>query len=165
MFATVNNSLLCSSKCSKHDQPAHAPEPERKVVAVANADSALVLRCQANDAAAFNEIVSRYKNKVYNYVSRMVGVGSDAEDLTQETFVRAYLNIKSFQSRAALNTWLFRIATNICIDFNRKHGKARSLTTSLHRDDPNEDGDTDREIPDQRFDPQNILLNKELGKQ
>src|SRR5438034_989705 len=163
MFATVNNSLLCSSKCSKHDQPAHAPEPERKVVAVANADSALILRCQANDAAAFNEIVSRYKNKVYNYVCRMVGPGSDAEDLTQDTFVRAYLNIRSFQSRAALNTWLFRIATNICIDFRRKHSKIRALTSSLHRDDFEDEGETEREIPDEKFDPQLVYLNSELG--
>ncbi len=133
------------------------------MIAVANADTALILRCQADDAAAFNEIVSRYKNRVFNYVSRMIGPGTDAEDLTQETFVRAYMNIRSFQSRASLNTWLFRIATNLCIDFNRKRGKARALTTSLQREDLDEEGETDREIPDERFDPQRLLLNKELG--
>ncbi len=132
---------------------------------MADADSRLILRCQANDAAAFNEIVSRYKNKVYNYVSRMVGPGTDAEDLTQETFVRAYMNIRSFQSRAALNTWLFRIATNICIDFRRKHSKVRALTTSLQREDREDDGDSDRDIPDDRFDPQRVYLNSELGIQ
>lgn len=136
-----------------------------KVIAVADADSGLILRCQRDDAAAFNEIVTRYKNKVYNYVSRMVGPGSDAEDLTQETFVRAYLNIKSFQSRASLNTWLFRIATNICIDFNRKHGKARALTTSLNREDSDGESESQHDVPDQKFDPQLVLLNKELGRQ
>src|SRR5258706_3106197 len=141
------------------------PEPERKVVAVANADSALILRCQANDAAAFNEIVSRYKNKVYNYVCRMVGPGSDAEDLTQETFVRAYLNIRSFQSRAALNTWLFRIATNLCIDFRRKTARPKAMTVSLMRDDYDDEGEIEREFPDEKFDPQNVFLNKELGIQ
>jgi len=135
------------------------------VIAVANADTTLVLRCQANDAAAFNEIVARYKNKVYNYICRMVGHGSDAEDLTQETFVRAYVNIKSFQSRASLTTWLYRIATNICIDFGRKNNKPRSLTSSLYRDDSEEDGEVEREIPDQRYNPQLLMLNSELGKQ
>src|SRR5262249_44554610 len=136
------------------------------VVLVANADSALILRCQANDAAAFNEIVSRYKNKVHNYVCRMVGPGVDAEDLTQETFVRAYMNIRSFQSRAQLNTWLFRIATNICIDHRRKTARPKAMTVSLLRDSFDEDdGDGEREIPDQKFDPQHAFLNKELGIQ
>lgn len=132
---------------------------------MANADSALILRCQANDAAAFNEIVYRYKNKVHNYVCRMVGPGTDAEDLTQETFVRAFLNIRSFQSRAALNTWLFRIATNICIDFRRKTARPNAMTVSLQRDDYDADGETVREFPDEKFDPQHVFLNKELGIQ
>jgi len=135
------------------------------VIAVSNADTALILRCQANDAAAFNEIVTRYKNKVYNYVCRMIGAGLDAEDLTQETFVRAYLNIKSFQSRASLNTWLFRIATNVCIDFRRKNSKVQALTTSLQRDANEDEGDAERAFPDRRFDPQSVYLNKELGAQ
>src|SRR5579872_2560149 len=132
---------------------------------VSNADTRLIQRCQANDAAAFNEIVTRYKNKVYNYVCRMVGPGTDAEDLTQETFIRAYLNMNSFQSRASLNTWLYRIATNICIDFTRKSRKIKALTTSLQREDTEEDGEVERDIPDERFDPQALLLNKELGAQ
>ena len=133
------------------------------MIAVANADTALIQRCQADDAAAFNEIVSRYKNRVHNYVCRMVGPGIDAEDLTQETFIRAYTSIRSFQSRASLNTWLFRIATNICIDFRRKNSRARTLTTSLQREDNEDDTDVEREFPDERFDPQGHFLNKELG--
>jgi RNA polymerase sigma-70 factor, ECF subfamily len=133
------------------------------VIAVANADTALVQRCQANDAAAFNEIVSRYKNRVHNYVCRMVGPGIDAEDLTQETFIRAYTSIRSFQSRASLNTWLYRIATNICIDFRRKNSRARSLTTSIQWEDGKDEADLEREFPDERFDPQGHYLNKELG--
>lgn len=136
-----------------------------KVIAVSNADTSLILRCQANDAAAFNEIVARYKNKVYNYICRMIGAGLDAEDLTQETFVRAYLNMKSFQSRASLNTWLFRIATNICIDHTRKNRKIKTLTTSLSKEDYEDGEDIERDIPDQRYDPQLLLLNSELGVQ
>src|SRR6184192_3532209 len=93
----------------------------------------------------------------------MVGPGSDAEDLTQETFVRAYVNIHSFQSRASLNTWLYRIATNVCIDFTRKNKKARALTTTLQREDDEAGEDVEREIADSRFDPQSVLLSKELG--
>lgn len=135
------------------------------MIAVSNADTTLIQRCQANDAAAFNEIVARYKNKVYNYVCRMVGTGIDAEDLTQETFIRAYMNMKTFQSRASLNTWLYRIATNICIDYTRKNSRVKAMTTSLQREDLEEEGETERDLPDERFNPQNLLLNKELGAQ
>lgn len=130
---------------------------------VMTGDFALVQRAQANDRAAFNEIVLRYKGKVYNYISRMVQSALDAEDLTQETFVRAYLSIRSFQSRASLNTWLFRIATNLCIDHSRKqktHVQAASLSHQIDDDD----GETEREIPDTAFDPQRLLMNRELGK-
>jgi RNA polymerase sigma-70 factor (ECF subfamily) len=126
-------------------------------------DLALVQRAQANDRAAFNEIVLRYKSKVYNYIFRMVHSALDAEDLTQETFVRAYLSIRSFQSRASLNTWLFRIATNLCIDFSRKAKKSQGMVTSLSHETEEEE-ETERDIPDQAFDPQRLLLNKELGK-
>ena len=131
---------------------------------VMQADLALVQRAQANDRAAFNEIVLRYKSKVYNYVRRMVASVGDAEDLTQETFVRAYLSIHSFQSRASLNTWLFRIATNLCIDYSRKNKRSQGLVTSLSQENSEEE-ETEREIPDTAFDPQRLLLNKELGTQ
>jgi RNA polymerase sigma-70 factor, ECF subfamily len=130
---------------------------------VMTGDVALVQRAQANDRAAFNEIVLRYKGKVFNYISRMVPSGGDAEDLTQETFIRAYLSIRSFQSRASLNTWLFRIATNLCIDHSRKqktHIQASSLSQTLESDD----AEIERDIPDCAFDPQRLLMNQELGK-
>jgi len=130
---------------------------------VMHADTALVQRAQANDRAAFNEIVLRYKSKVYNYIFRMVHHALDAEDLTQETFLRAYLSIRSFQSRASLNTWLFRIATNLCIDYSRKNKKIQTMTTSLSMESEEDENETERDIPDVAFDPQRMLLNKELG--
>ncbi len=126
------------------------------------ADNTLIQRAQANDRAAFNEIVLRYKSKIHNYLFRMVRSASDAEDLTQETFIRAYLSIHTFQSRASLNTWLFRIATNLCIDYSRKN-KNHIATQSLSIED-DEDNGSQRDIPDLAFDPQRLLLNRELGK-
>lgn len=129
------------------------------------ADTALVQRAQANDRAAFNEIVLRYKSKVFNFVHRMIPSIQDAEDLTQETFVRAYLSIRSFQSRASLNTWLFRIATNLCIDYSRRSRKSQGLVVSLSPDAEDEQSESQRDIPDHDYDPQRLLLNKELGAQ
>lgn len=131
--------------------------------AAMHADIALVRRAQANDRAAFNEIVLRYKSKVYNYIHRMVPSALDAEDLAQETFVRAYMSIHSFQSRASLNTWLFRIATNLCIDYSRKSKRVGDLMTSWTPEAGADEEELEREIPDVAFDPQRLLLNKELG--
>lgn len=130
---------------------------------VMHADTALVQRAQANDRAAFNEIVLRYKNKVYNFIHRMVPNALDAEDLTQETFVRAYMSLATFQSRASLNTWLFRIATNLCIDYNRRAKKQSGMTVSLSQEDDEDGEETQRDIPGLAFDPQRLMLNKELG--
>jgi RNA polymerase sigma-70 factor (ECF subfamily) len=135
------------------------------VIAVTDADRSLVLRCQANDAQAFNEIVARYKNRVFNYICRMVGPGPDAEDLAQDTFVRAYLSIGSFESRATLNTWLFRIATNLCIDYLRRSSRAKFRSLSRHEDEDGEANDEDWSIPDNRFEPQQLLLAKELERE
>lgn len=129
------------------------------------AETSLIQRAQANDRAAFNEIVLRYKNKVYNFIHRMIPSAQDAEDLTQETFVRAYLSIRSFQSRASLNTWLFRIATNLCIDYCRKTQKTHGMVTSLSYENDEDNTDCQREIPDLAFDPQRLAMNKELGAQ
>ncbi len=133
------------------------------MVAVTELDSLLVQRCQANDAAAFNEIVERYKHRVHNYICRMVGSTQDAEDLAQEVFVKAYVNIRSFQSRATLNTWLFRIATNLCIDYSRRNKRSTIQKVSLVRESPDEEGSSEWEVPDERFAPEQTFLNTELG--
>ncbi|HSV73226.1 MAG TPA: sigma-70 family RNA polymerase sigma factor [Chthonomonadales bacterium] len=129
---------------------------------MADADARLVLRCQSNDLAAFNDIVARYQHRVYGYVCRMVGHTPEAEDLTQETFVKAYQGIRTFQSRASLNTWLYRIATNLCIDYARRAARTRGMTESLSAERPGEEHEGDLELPDVRFDPLTITLNHEL---
>jgi len=134
----------------------------RKVYAVADADARLVLRCQSNDLAAFNDIVARYQHRVYGYVCRMVGCTPDAEDLTQEVFVKAYHGIRSFQSRASLNTWLYRIATNLCIDYVRRSARCKGLTESLNAEYSGDDEESERELPDVRYDPLTVALHEEL---
>lgn len=72
------------------------------------------------DQDAFGEIVEIYKNSVYQLCYRMLGSQHEAEDMAQEAFIRAYVNIKSFNQDLKFSTWLFRIATNLCIDRIRK---------------------------------------------
>ena len=68
------------------------------------------------DQNAFGEIVELYKDKVFQICFRLLGNRHEAEDLAQEAFVRAYINIHSFNIQMKFSNWLFRIATNLCID-------------------------------------------------
>jgi len=72
------------------------------------------------DQNAFGEIVELYKDKVFQLCFRMLGNRHEAEDLAQEAFVRAFVNIHSFKINMKFSTWLYRIATNLCIDRLRK---------------------------------------------
>ncbi|WP_050613685.1 RNA polymerase sigma factor SigW [Bacillus testis] len=72
------------------------------------------------DHNAFGEIVEIYKDKVFQLCYRMLGNRHEAEDMAQEAFVRAYVNIHSFNIKRKFSTWLYRIATNLCIDRIRK---------------------------------------------
>lgn len=137
-----------------------------QVIRLTAPDVLLVERCRRNDEAAFHEVIERYKNKVYNYIFRMMGNSDDAEDLTQEVFIRLYTSIDSFRSQSSLSTWLFRIASNLCVDYFRRSKKRRAEAYSL--DEPQghagEEG-TMPEVPDATFEPLRLLENQELGVQ
>jgi RNA polymerase sigma-70 factor (ECF subfamily) len=129
-------------------------------------DAALVHRCRSHDAAAFNAIVTRHKARVYRFVCRMVGPGADADDLAQETFVKAYTSLPGFRGSASLTTWLLRIAGNLCIDYRRrrKHAPARavSLSSALFAD---AERDGAPEPPDPHGGPEAEALRIELQGQ
>jgi RNA polymerase sigma-70 factor, ECF subfamily len=72
------------------------------------------------DQNAFEDIVEIYKDKVYHLCYRMLGNTHESEDAAQETFIRAYINLSSFNIKLKFSTWLYRIATNLCIDRIRK---------------------------------------------
>jgi len=80
----------------------------------------MVSQVKKGDQEAFEGIVDLFKDKIYRHCYRMVGNGHEAEDLAQETFLRAYRNISKYNSEYKFSTWIFRIATNLCIDRLRK---------------------------------------------
>ena len=72
------------------------------------------------DQDAFEEIVSLFQHRLYHICYRMLSNAQEAEDIAQEAFIRAYINIHTFDQKRKFSTWLFRIATNLCIDRIRK---------------------------------------------
>ena len=72
------------------------------------------------DQSAYEDIVNLYQHKLYQVCYRMLASKEEAEDITQEAFVRAYINLHSFDQKRKFSTWIYRIATNLCIDRIRK---------------------------------------------
>ncbi|PYZ91907.1 RNA polymerase sigma factor SigW [Salipaludibacillus keqinensis] len=80
----------------------------------------IILEVKKGNQEAFSELMDIYKDKVYHIVYRMLGNVHEAQDVSQEAFLRAFMNIDSYDTNRKFSTWLFRIATNLAIDRLRK---------------------------------------------
>jgi RNA polymerase sigma-70 factor, ECF subfamily len=76
----------------------------------------LIRRCQQGEAAAFDRLIAIHANRVYNLAYRLLGSAADAEDASQEAFLRAYASLRRFRGSATFSTWLHRIVLNVCLD-------------------------------------------------
>lgn len=118
-----------------------------------------LVRCAKDgDAHAFEELVKLHQNRVYNLALRMSGNAEDALDLSQETFLRIYKALPLFKEQSAFSTWVYSIASNVCIDFIRKQNKLKtvSLSQEAENDSPS------FEIPDNRYHPELEYEKREL---
>jgi RNA polymerase sigma-70 factor (ECF subfamily) len=100
---------------------------EIEVKAMKEIDTALVRACQHGDIEAFEQIFRVYRNPVFRLAYRFTGNRDDAEDLTQEIFLKVFENIGSFRYESSFATWLYRIAVNTCMNFQRDKKPAESL--------------------------------------
>ena len=125
-------------------------------------DLILVREARGGDPRAYGELIRRYQDRIYNLIYGLIQNHDDALDLTQDVFLRAHSSLARFREEAVFYTWLYRIALNACIDFNRR--KKRSVEPfSLDGDLLTETG---YEPPDRRpsSQPDRALENKELGR-
>ena len=100
-------------------------------------DLAAVERTRAGDTAAFRVLVERYGRSVFRLAFRMTANEFDAEDVVQETFLRAYKQLDSYESRSSFSTWLYRIAANYSLDLIRsrkRHASRRALESTEGED-------------------------------
>jgi RNA polymerase sigma-70 factor (ECF subfamily) len=116
------------------DQPEHII-PDAALEAAD--DRTLVDACLSGQRRAFDVIVQRHRQQVYQLCYRFVGNHEDASDLAQEVFVRAYRGLRGFKGRSSLKTWLYRIAVNVSL--NRVSSKSPQIEPLDRRDhvDPN----------------------------
>ena len=123
-------------------------------------DFLLVQKARTGDQKAYAELLGRYRDAIYFMLLKMVNNPSDAEDLTIEAFGKAFKNIGQYTPNFAFSTWLFKIATNNCIDFIRKK---RAATISL--DQSNDDPETTTvTIQSDTPDPEAHLINSQKIK-
>ena len=80
----------------------------------------LVKRCQKGDSAAFDELVTRYRTRIFGMIYNMVHNEQDAWDLAQDSFLKAWKSIGRFRGQSSFYTWIYRIVTNVTIDWLRK---------------------------------------------
>jgi RNA polymerase sigma-70 factor (ECF subfamily) len=94
---------------------------------MADADAELVLQTQKGSPAAFEELVRNHQRMIHSLTFRMTGSLADAEDLAQETFIRAYAQIGAFRGTAKFSTWLYRIAVNTCLNWKQSEARRFQL--------------------------------------
>ncbi len=91
----------------------------------------IIQKAKEGDRTAFAELVDLYKDRVYHISYRMLGNRQEAEDVAQETFIRVYNNLESYNPQYKFSTWIYRIATNLSIDFIRKRKQSLSLDADI----------------------------------
>jgi RNA polymerase sigma-70 factor, ECF subfamily len=95
----------------------------------------LIQRCQRHEPGAFEELYRQHAGRVYNLACRLTGNRSDGEDLLQEIFVQVYRKLDGFKGDSAVATWIYRLATNLCLDYLRgRDAKARRLQDPIDDD-------------------------------
>src|SRR5213594_4170268 len=126
-------------------------------------DTLLIRQAQQGNTAAFEELVRQYDRAVLRLAVHLTGSQEDGQDMYQEVFLRAYVNLARFRFECSFYTWIYRIVTNLCLDhLRKKHSRGRDLTTAMSPDGE-EEAVLDR-MPDHRpaFSPERSLQGREL---
>ncbi len=129
----------------------------------ARRDYQLVQAAIKGDQKAYAELLGYYRDSIYYMLLKMVNNKSDAEDLTIEAFGKAFKNIENYTPNYAFSTWLFKIATNNCIDFLRKK-KLTQKHISIDKPDDEESNDIPVTLMSEGADPEEKMMVKQKEK-
>ncbi|MBX3278491.1 MAG: sigma-70 family RNA polymerase sigma factor [Acidobacteria bacterium] len=128
-------------------QTADAATPLGEIPAGELDDHALIAATRTGDELAFQELVRRYRNPITNFVYRMLNDYDRAVDLTQETFVRVYMNVEKYQANFSFSTYIYRIASNLAISELRQRKRRRLIPFPTFFSDKDND-EVEVELPD-----------------
>ena len=123
-------------------------------------EAAVVRQVIGGDTNAFETLVLEYEKSVYNIALRMTGNSEDASDMTQEAFIKAFNSLQSFRGDSKFSVWLYRIVSNVCLDFLRSRNRRPTVSLSVEDDEGEE---TELEVADESQSPE-LLLDRSLTR-
>src|SRR5438067_3833849 len=123
-------------------------------------DADVMLRVKAGDDSAFDYLVQKYRRQIINFMYRMAHNSAAAEDLAQEVFLRVYRSRASYEASAKFTTWLYRIATNLGVNYARDTRHARP-EAQVSLDEPDEESGTTLELPDGHLTAEQAMVRRE----
>ena len=150
----------------KHTQRSHhPPEPPDKTdqrrIESKNEDSKLIRLALKGDQSSFARLRQKYHDAIYNLIYRMIREKDEVEDLTQEAFIKAFASLASFNDEYAFSTWLYKIATNNCIDYIRRK---KLHTFSIDKPIESKESDFSFELPDSSNEPDQEMIATQRRK-
>ena len=128
-------------------------------------DSLLIREAQRGNTAAFEELVRQYDRAVLRLAIHLTGSQEDGQDIYQEVFLRAYINLARFRFECSFYTWIYRIVTNLCLDhLRKKNPRGLDVTTTVSPD--GEEEEVLNRMPDHRpgASPERSLVGRELRR-
>jgi len=124
-------------------------------------DKRLIKLALSGDEKAYESLLNKYRNLVFSIMLKMARNKQEAEDLTQEAFMKAFSSLATFNDEFAFSTWLMKIASNNCIDFLRKR---KLRTYSIHEPVQYKDEKIEIDIPDRDPTPEKTLIQSERSR-
>lgn len=126
---------------------------------MAEMEQEYIQKAKQGDPQAFEQLVLKYQDKIYTLTVRMVRDREEALDLAQDAFIKAWQNLDSFQGESSFGTWLYRLTTNLCLDYLRKQNRRQEISVTVSLD---EEPSGWYEPADPGQDPHRILEQNQL---
>ena len=117
-------------------------------------EAAVIQAVLDGDVNAYEALVKEYEKNVYNLALRMTGNSEDAADMAQEAFIKAYNSLTAFRGDSKFSVWLYRIVSNVCLDFLRIRSRKQTVSLSTENDDGEE---VELDIADETHSPEQLL--------
>jgi RNA polymerase sigma-70 factor (ECF subfamily) len=126
-----------------------------------NEDTSLIQQALTGDQNGFSRLRQKYHDAIFNLIYRMIREKDEVEDLTQEAFIKAFASLSTFNNEYAFSTWLYKIATNNCIDYIRRK---KLQTFSIDKPIESKESDFSFELPDSTYEPDKEMISSQRKK-
>lgn len=145
----------------KAARPSPIDSKEQRKLDSRSEDSRLIRLALAGDDRAYKKLMKKYHDAIFSFIYRMIREREQVEDLAQETFIKAFGSLKNFNDEYAFSTWLYKIATNNCIDYIRKR---KLQLYSIDKPIESRDGDFTFELPDESFEADREIISTQRAQ-